>query len=60
MEETAKLGIALAFQNPPNIKGVTLSAVWKTVSKQTLDVKEFPAFFSNILEKEINVELFWR
>jgi Fe-S cluster assembly ATPase SufC len=48
MEETAKLGIALAFQNPPSIKGVTLSAVWKTVSKQTLDVKEFPAFFSNI------------
>jgi Fe-S cluster assembly ATP-binding protein len=55
MEERAKLGITLAFQNPPSIKGVTLSTLLKTISKQTFQVKEFPAFFSEILEREINV-----
>jgi len=54
IEERANLGIALAFQNPPSIKGVTLSALLKTISKQTSGVKEFP-FFSEILEREINV-----
>lgn len=33
IEERAKLGIALAFQNPPCIKGAKLSALLKTVSK---------------------------
>jgi Fe-S cluster assembly ATP-binding protein len=55
IEERAKLGVALAFQNPPSIKGVTLSALLKTISKQKFDVKDFPIFFSEILEREINV-----
>ncbi len=55
IEERAKLGITLAFQNPPSIKGVTLSALLKTISKQKSDMKDFPIFFSEILEREINV-----
>lgn len=55
IEERAKLGITLAFQNPPSIKGVTLSALLKTVSKQTFNVKDFPMSLSEILEREINV-----
>jgi len=55
IEERAKLGMALAFQNPPSIKGVTLSALLKTISKQKFDMKDFPTFFSEILEREINV-----
>lgn len=55
IEERAKLGMALAFQNPPNIKGVTLSALLKTISKQAFNVKDFPMSFSEILEREINV-----
>jgi len=55
IEERAKLGIALAFQNPPSIKGVTLSALLKTISKQTFNVKDLPVSFSEILEREINV-----
>ncbi len=55
IEERAKLGIALAFQNPPSIKGVTLSTLLKTISKQTFNLKDFPISFSEILEREINV-----
>ena len=55
IEERAKLGTALAFQNPPSIKGVTLSALLKTISKQTFNLKDFPMSFLEILEREINV-----
>jgi Fe-S cluster assembly ATP-binding protein len=55
IEERAKLGIALAFQNPPSVKGLTLSTLLNTVSKQKFDMKDFPIFFSEILEREINV-----
>ena len=55
IEERAKLGMALAFQNPPSIKGVTLSTLLKTISKQTFNLKDFPISFSEILEREINV-----
>ncbi len=55
IEERAKLGMALAFQNPPSVKGVTLSALLETISKQTSNVKGFPMAFSEILEREINV-----
>ncbi len=55
IEERAKLGITLAFQNPPSIKGVTLSTLLNTISKQAFNVKDFPMSFSEILEREINV-----
>jgi len=54
IEEKAKLGIALAFQNPPAIKGVKLSHLLKTISKQPLDMNYFSPD-SDLLEREINV-----
>ena len=54
IEEKAKLGITLAFQNPSAIKGVKLSHLLKTISKQPLDINYFPPD-NNLLEKEINV-----
>ncbi|MEA2090335.1 MAG: ABC transporter ATP-binding protein [Thermoproteota archaeon] len=54
MEERVKLGIALAFQHPPAIKGVTLSKLLEKISKQTLNIKKF-SITPNLLEREINV-----
>jgi Fe-S cluster assembly ATP-binding protein len=54
IEERAKLGIALAFQNPPAIKGVKLSHLLKTISKQPLDMNYFSPD-SDFLEREINI-----
>jgi len=54
IEERAKLGIALAFQDPPAIKGVKLSHLLKRISKQPLDMNYFSPD-NNLLEREINV-----
>lgn len=54
IEERAKLGITLAFQHPPIIKGVKLSKLLEKISRQRIDVKEF-SLNSDLLEREINV-----
>jgi Fe-S cluster assembly ATP-binding protein len=54
IEEKAKLGIALAFQNPPAIKGVKLFHLLKMIFKQPLDMNYFSPD-SDFLEREINV-----
>ena len=54
IEERAKLGISLAFQHPPIIKGVKLSKLLKKISKQGINMKEFP-IKSDLLSREINV-----
>lgn len=56
IEERAKLGIALAFQNPPAIKNVKLSLLLKRISKEKIvfNVKDFPLSL-NFLEREVNV-----
>jgi len=54
IEEKAKLGISLAFQHPPIVKGVKLSKLLKKISKQGINMKEFP-IKSDFLSREINV-----
>ncbi|MEA2054730.1 MAG: ABC transporter ATP-binding protein [Candidatus Thermoplasmatota archaeon] len=54
IDERSKLGISLAFQHPPIIKGVTLSKLLEKISRQTTDIKEF-SINPDILEREINV-----
>ncbi len=54
IEERAKLGIALAFQHPPAVKGVKLSLLLERISKQSLNLKDF-SLDSNLLQREINV-----
>jgi len=54
IEERVNLGITLAFQHPPTIKGVKLSKLLEKISKRTVDVKEF-AVSPSLLEREINV-----
>ncbi|RJS69355.1 ABC transporter ATP-binding protein [Candidatus Bathyarchaeota archaeon] len=54
IEERAKLGIALAFQHPVAVKGVTLSRLLKRISKQPLDLNGFP-LDKSLLDREINV-----
>jgi Fe-S cluster assembly ATP-binding protein len=54
IEERAKLGIALAFQHPPIIKGIKLSKLLEKISKQVINIKEFP-IKSDLLGREINV-----
>lgn len=54
IEERARMGIALAFQNPPAVKGVKLSNLLKRISKQPLNLEDFP-LGKSLLEREINV-----
>jgi len=54
IEERAKLGIALAFQHPPIIKGIKLSKLLEKISKQVINIKEFP-IKSDLLSREINI-----
>jgi len=54
IEKRAKLGIALAFQHPPIIKGIKLSKLLEKISKQVINIKEFP-IKSDLLSREINV-----
>jgi len=54
IEERAKLGIALAFQHPPIIKGIKLSKLLEKISKQVINIKKFPIKL-DLLSREINV-----
>lgn len=54
IEERAKLGIAVVFQHPPIIKGIKLSKLLEKISKQVINIKEFP-IKSDLLSREINV-----
>ena len=53
IEERAKLGIAVVFQHPPIIKGIKLSKLLEKISKQVINMKEFP-IKSDLLSREIN------
>jgi len=54
IEERAKLGIAVVFQHPPIIKGIKLSKLLEKISKQVINIEEFP-IKSDLLSREINV-----
>ena len=56
IEERAKLGIALAFQNPPAIKNVKLSLLLKRISREktTFNIKGLP-LTHDFMEREVNV-----
>ncbi|MCD6445982.1 ABC transporter ATP-binding protein [Candidatus Bathyarchaeota archaeon] len=54
IEDRAKLGIALAFQHPVAVKGVTLSKLLKKISKEPLNLDGFP-INKSLLEREVNV-----
>ena len=53
----AKLGIALAFQNPPPIKGVNLETLLKNISLKKKEEKLPAKWESRILKRELNVGL---
>lgn len=53
-EERSKLGVAIAFQHPPAVKGVKLSELIQKISRQTIDIGKFPVD-SSLLGREINV-----
>ena len=54
IEKRAKAGIALAFQHPPAIKGVTLANLLRKTSQGSVETKEFIAN-SQLLNREINI-----
>ena len=54
IEKRAKLGISLAFQHPPTIKGVKLSKLLEKISRQAIDIKEF-SLNPDLLKREINI-----
>lgn len=54
IEERAKLGIAVVFQHSPIIKGIKLSKLLEKISKQVINIKEFP-IKPDLLSREINV-----
>jgi len=54
IEERVKLGMALAFQHPPSIKGLKLSKLLEKICRQTIDTEKFPVS-TDLLEREVNV-----
>jgi Fe-S cluster assembly ATP-binding protein len=50
-EKRVKLGIVLAWQSPPTIKGVKLSQFLKMIEKKKVEIEDG----KNLLEREINV-----
>ena len=53
-EKRVKLGMALAWQSPPAIKGVKLSQLLKEISKKGIKKNELD-LDSNLLEREVNL-----
>jgi Fe-S cluster assembly ATP-binding protein len=53
-EKRSKLGIALAFQTPPTIKGVKLSKLLEKISMKKINEKEI-GIDHQLLERDINV-----
>ena len=53
-EKRAKLGIALAFQSPPAIRGVKLSNLLKKISMKKVDEKELE-LDDHLLKRDVNV-----
>jgi len=51
-EKRIKIGIALAWQNPPSLKGVKLSQLLERISKEEIEIEDK----KNLLEREVNVE----
>jgi len=51
-EKRAEMGIALAWQTPPSIKGVRFSKLLEKISKEKIEIEEG----MNLLEREINVD----
>ena len=51
-EKRAKLGIALAWQSPPTIKGVKLSRLLKEISRKEIEISEG----KELLEREVNLD----
>jgi Fe-S cluster assembly ATP-binding protein len=51
-EKRVKMGIALAWQAPPSIKGVKFSQLLKKISKETVEIEDG----KNLFEREINVD----
>ncbi len=66
MEERAKLGLALSYQQPPEIKGVSLSKLLDVISQVKADdsaskktqnqTKILEKFGSKLLERDLNVK----
>ena len=54
IEKRIKMGIGLAFQNPPALKGVKLSTLLKRIAK--VDIREFKDILKeDLLERDVNV-----
>ena len=51
-EKRVKLGMVLAWQNPPQIKGVKFSELLKKISKGEFEISDG----KNLLEREVNVD----
>ncbi len=58
MEKRIKLGISLAFQNPPAIPGIRVKTLLKTINKNWEEIiKELKdPIIENFLDREINVD----
>ncbi len=54
-EERVKLGIALAFQHPPSIKGVTLDHLLNVIVRKETDIGPLPRVVKKLLLREVNV-----
>lgn len=52
-EKRVKLGIALTWQTPPEIKGVRLSQLLKKISQREIKIEDT----QNLLEREMNLDL---
>lgn len=51
-ERRVKLGMALAWQSPPKIKGVKLSQILERISQREIEIEEA----ESLLEKEVNLD----
>ena len=51
-EKRVKLGLSLAWQSPPAIKGVKLSQLLGKISRQQIEIKEA----KDLLEREVNLD----